>query len=241
MLIRSLLVTLVISVATRTQANYITTVDADSFANGADLTNAFPGVVLETISESDPLDYPFRARVTNYYSVHAKTSDESVTGSNVFATDRDDRFYSATRTARRFRTTFLEETDFVAIDVVMRNLLQNRVPSVPGVAVYDSLGELVSVVSPVATRAGPVGVDGATTIYSFEFQTSARVIKTLEVGHPPTWSPPLFVHRTYYLDNLRYSTVPEVSTQSLIAFSGILFTCLTWRRRYVIDPPRAGR
>jgi hypothetical protein len=105
------------------------TVDADSFADGADLSNAFPGVILSSTGGASGLDG----------AVYASTNPLASTDGKVFANNLSAEWLSKSSGGYALRADFSKLTNYIAIDIIGDSLLDLGV-----LTVYDTTGKVLT-------------------------------------------------------------------------------------------------
>ena len=116
-------------VASSAQA-ILVTVEPDDFANGTEISNAFPGITLSAIDGGN--------NVITTSSVFSQTSALASTGTQVFGHDGIFGQTWANGLVGDLRIDFVQATDFVSIDIIANNGFD------PGFLwAYDSAGTLL--------------------------------------------------------------------------------------------------
>jgi hypothetical protein len=165
-------------------------IDADAFANGADMSTAFPYVTLSSGGGATGLNG----------KVYAADSSQASTGGKVFANNRTSPTLWLNQDASGgyfLRADFALPTNYVSIDII-----SNAGSDYPSVSVYDTAGHLESVYSFTPLGAGEV--------YHAIIQHTTADIACIKAGGLAV------LGSTVLLDNLVFQ-VPEPATMLLLS------------------------
>ena len=193
------------------QAEALTIVEPDSFANGANISNAVPGVTLSAFSTAPLLGFT----LTNA-NVISRTSGFASTGTRVFGNVSFNNIEDTTWFAgdHQFRADFTNLVNFVSIDIIANDLFDPAI-----LRVFDSGNTQLA--SFTTTGTAGVGVVEVATITRPNF----------DIDHLTINNPPAVQVDTFLLDNLQFNPVPEPSTMLLLGsgLAGLGF--FRWRRK----------
>lgn len=201
LILKGLFTSLIITFSMASYAD-IVTVEPDDFADGADISNSFPGVALST-ADGNPV---FSAEQTSTVASTGTRSFALGTAGNItfagFNSASPDPFSVAGlgSPGNVLRADFATPTDFVSIDVIPND---NSDPS--RLAAYDAAGNLLQVVDEPG-----IGVADIPVTMSIS-RPSADIAFILASG---------VTGDTIALDNLRYegdiAAIPTLSEWALI-------------------------
>jgi len=199
------LVGLALAVSTSIAHAILITVDPDDFTDGADISNAFPGITLSAIDGG--------SNVITTSSVFSQISPLASTGTQVFGHDGIFVETWANGLVGDLRIDFIQATDYVSLDIIANNGFD------PGfLEAYDSAGTLLGSFITLGNL-GP-GTSETASISSSSVNISYVIASGLS-GNDVA------------LDNLIYNsaTVPEPATLALLSF-GLLGIGITRRKKY---------
>lgn len=185
----------------------LTIVDPDAFADGTDISNAFPGVSLSAIS----YDFGVTGKV---FSVNPSdglfaTNFSASTGTQVFGHDgvssSGDKlgnvwWRDAPSPEVTLRIDFLSPTDFVSIDIISNDDHDKGL-----MRIYDTEGNFLELVD-----SGDLGLNEIETI---SFSSSTRNISYISVAGVRG--------DDVGLDNLKFNPIPEPAT-ILLLLTGLM-------------------
>lgn len=179
------------------------TANPDLFPSGTDITNAFPGIKLETGFFDD-----YNVHMGPVFAYHIPGTPE---GDNVFAASADgDKFYGVSNWNRNVHwmlsVTLSEPTDYLSLTAVQAG----------------DRSKLWATSFPKGTQA----------LYKSGFPTVEIVRVNRDIHDIRFWPVSLddWARADGYLDNLQYNAIPEPSSFALLGVGCFALLAYGWRR-----------